>query len=131
MSDNLFFRASGGGDSLGEYLELLMSGVTDRVHGYKIDNRGKAGARFVLFRWAPNDRQCFHVFPGKHGVELDAVTPLILAWLKDVKYPQKPDIDGDCGKGWLVYNDEPWGHVEPHGSPAFAAIEPYWLMCGK
>lgn len=50
-------------------------------------------------------------------------------WLKTAPYGERPDIDGDSGRGWTIYN-ESWGHV--WGSfYGVIAIKPTWALYGK
>jgi hypothetical protein len=53
------------------------------------------------------------------------------SWLeKTAEYPDYPDIDGDCERGWIAYCDG-WGHIAGFGHGSFVAIEPQWMMYGK
>lgn len=54
---------------------------------------------------------------------IDDVTVFVDGWLKQVEYPAEPDIDGDCHRGWRVYNGEQIG--------ALVAIAPHWALYGK
>lgn len=66
------------------------------------------------------------------AIDSDRAAANVQDWLTlngGADYGKKPDIDGDCGKGWRVFN-ESWGHV--YGMyHAICAVQPVWAMYGK
>lgn len=52
-------------------------------------------------------------------------------WLMTTaKYPHQPDIDGDCHKGFRLFNNN-WGSVEGFRNCGIFAIAPEWTLYGK
>ena len=62
-------------------------------------------------------------------LDFEGAVSFIKGWLEQVDYGKKPDIDGDCGKGWRVFT-EGWGHVAGHHY-AIVAVQPIYAMYGK
>lgn len=51
----------------------------------------------------------------------DAIVATILDWLESIDYPEEPDIDGSCSKGWHLVAEMTDGW-----SFAFMSIRPEW-----
>lgn len=117
--DNRIVKVNGeGAKRLAAVLNLF---EWKNVDGFHIENN-----KFILF-WVEHPKAT--KLPAPMGMEF--VAPMVDAWLQNIaEYPPEPDIDGSVSKGWLVYCDK-WGHIEPYGYQAFAAIEPQWMLHGK
>jgi hypothetical protein len=61
--------------------------------------------------------------------EKNTALQFVSSWLESAEYGDRPDIDGDSGKGWRLYN-EAWGQVANNWA-AFVAIQPAWSLYGK
>lgn len=69
------------------------------------------------------------ILPLPYPMETTAAIEFAWNWLAQASYGQKPDIDGDCKKGWRIFN-EAWGHVG-RDCYAFVAVRPTWALYGK
>ena len=107
---------SEGDESLKKVLGLFRY---KQVAGYSIKDN-----KLVLY-WTKSSKATMFPFM----MNLDEIAVFVLGWLRSASYGQKPDIDGDCGKGWRIYNED-WGRVDGDWE-AFCAIEPVWALYGK
>lgn len=105
-------------------LDLFFQGKS--MCGFIADDLGIDNAnRMVLFQHPHEDSNRFPCM-----INSEEVGCIINKWLAGVQYPDVPDIDGTCKKGWLIKNDE-WGFVKPFGFEAFCSIEPVWILYGR
>lgn len=81
----------------------------------------------VLYKTIPSGKKDF--IPFLVPLAATACSVIVSEWLKQQDYGEKPDHDGDNGKGWRVYN-ESWGHVD-NDREAICGIQPSWAWYGK
>lgn len=82
----------------------------------------------MVFFWSDYAKAKDYIpFPFKMTAE-DAAT-FAYRWLMELEYPEEPDIDGDCEKGWRAYTED-WNFVDNDHSTAIA-VSPLWIMYGK
>lgn len=92
-----------------------------RVCGYAIDPE-----RGMVLYCSPSPQATLLPFE----MSLAQAAEFAHEWLvQRADYGQRPDIDGDCEKGWRLYCQE-WGRIggDDH---AFAAVKPAWAMYGR
>jgi hypothetical protein len=69
-----------------------------------------------------------------YKMTLEEAADFAWGWLCKQDFGSKPDIDGDCEKGWRIYT-ESWGSVhDDNGAKdlgSFVAVQPAWAMYGK
>ncbi len=82
----------------------------------------------LIFYWTDSRKQFYQRMPIKMDYALAA--DFAQRWLSEQVYPQEPDHDGDNEKGWTLYNEDRWGHVDDEYE-AFIAIKPDWIEYGK
>ena len=121
MADNFEFRITGA--PLEKSLDIATS-RWKRVVGWSVDKDSK---RLILYWTDAETYPDYNPLPAP--LSGDHLVGFVKSWLTFVDYGREPDIDGECGKGWTVYN-ESWGHVAGRWQ-AFVAIEPTWLLYGK
>ncbi len=119
MPDNMRFDVNGEG--IQRLKTALSLAPKNKAIGYAVTPEN----RFVLF-W--DEDEGMTPFPSPLSIERAA--ELAFDWLQTADYGRQPDHDGDNEEGWRAFN-EPWGHVQPYGWKAFAAVEPCWMMYGK
>lgn len=122
MSDNFKFDIAGGG-SLKNALTIAFS-QTKKAVGWRVDIREGKSNRLLFYKYSSDK-----MTPFPAPLDQDQTETVIQSWLDDYSFGQAPDIDGNCGKGFHVYNED-WNQVN-HEYQAFFAVEPYWEMYGK
>lgn len=114
---------SEGLENLDLALKLGFSKNSKATHFVKTKNE------LILFWTDTEISKTVTPLPIEMGAE--QIIGIIGGWLKsEADYGNKPDIDGDCGRGFRISNDQ-WGHVKPYGWQAFLRIEPAWTLYGK
>lgn len=120
--DNYRFSVTSEGDtSFRETLTLALelSGYSKASH-YAITDKGLA------FFWTDPKDGCKGAQSLPYPMSIPAIVDFAFNWLEVADYGERPDIDGDSGKGWTIYH-ESWGHV--WGSWAgLIAIAPAWAL---
>lgn len=58
------------------------------------------------------------------------IAEFIKGWLETVQYPEKPDIDGDCTKGFFITTGNIWGFSFNSRYSLFS-VAPDWQWHGK
>lgn len=83
----------------------------------------------LIFYWAEVEGEKA-VTPLPYEMDVEKATRFAWDWLASATYGQEPDHDGDNGKGFKVYNDKDWDHVDGDWA-GICAIVPCWAMYGK
>lgn len=128
MSDNYSFAVRGEGPIL-RYLEVLLHKHGEPypmdANGYLVDEH-EGAPRLVFFTYNYEEANKLPV-----DMEPRQLAPFIEQWLSKTDYPAKPDIDGDCKKGWLLTNGNRWGDVDGYDYHSVFSVQPDWQLYGK
>lgn len=99
-----------------KYLEAVLSlSPIETVESYSKNCNG------LSFMWMFRGQEHETRMP----VETNAkdLAPTILSWIeKEAEFTPKPDIDGDCYKGWKITIDKMCNSI---------IVEPRWMYCHK
>lgn len=64
--------------------------------------------------------------PFPTNLKAEEIEPIIMSWLKSIKYSSEPDIDGSCEKGFFLTTE-----VIREGYFVSFMVQPAWLVYGK
>lgn len=92
-----------------------------RAEGWGITN---AGILVIFSSTIDATRECI-VESGRVVGGEQALSDFILSWLKEAKYPEQPDIDGSCSKGFKITNE--WSDSYVVNDKPYSC-RPQWLF---
>ena len=120
--DNFCIDITGEGFETFKMAFLLVGAQTKKtVTGY----RNCPGRGLILY-WVNNENS--KELP--YEMNMDQAACFVWGWMQNTNcYEKAPDIDGDCKKGWRIFNEK-WGHISGEWQ-AFLAIRPEWSLYGK
>jgi hypothetical protein len=113
-----------GQDNLQLALDIVLMSHTPR---YMIDSPVKG---LVLFWHKPDSKDLNVVNVPPQWGNASQLASDIHEWLEEQPYGLEPPIDGDCSKGFRIYNEK-WGRIDGCSDYSFIAIKPEWAIHHK
>lgn len=113
-ADNAFLAANGNSR---DYLTRLLNAVElSKISGYTVETDPH---RLILYWAAPPHTPDYKPWAMS---DPDSIAYFIYSWLKNLPHeawPEKPDLDGSCSRGWhLFVKDNRYARVE---------VTPLWM----
>ena len=119
--DNFLFDMTGEGiETFKAAFSLVGAQSKKGVVGYRVCEK-----KGMILYWARSEDSI--LLP--YEMNMGQAAAFVWGWLQKADYGKEPDIDGDCERGWRIYN-ELWGHVSGDYH-AFLAIKPEWSLYGR